>query len=993
MKSSNSLLTLRTRACAASLLLAWTAFAQEATLESLIEGSRVAMAEEDWGRALDFNTRAIADFGGGEPLQQYGAGFGVIFYRKGLCEMKLKRWKEAMQSFETCYRDFPNNSTLKEGGNIYQKLALLKWGESAMGAGEWAGALALFDKFGAERDKKRDTYPLGSYYISRAVCLYQLGRIAEGSENLEIAIRNKDQFPTPELGIVAGFQELVGAAIGKRDEQALLDFIAKNRGELLITPYEISRFSPVFLKLAGDAIGAGMQRAAMEIYQFVPSTDVVIDDVRARLRSLGAAARIESGGAMCHRAKLEEDLANLEADRRGKRAAETIKLAAVAFLHEASGNLTGAYAAYRQLEMFCSGAEKREENLSNLIRVASRIGLETEVQKYGEIFTKDFPQSPKIGEVRRLVLGSLYAEGDSARCVEVAGPLLDLLAKGTPEHDLCLFILGASYFNQGVHDRAKVLLDLHAKEYPASMHVAEVAYFQASNAAKLGNWEVAGTLFDTFLTIYRDNPLAASALYERAACHFARNEADAVKAAIQRLISEFPTSPLCAPAWNLLGSVEQVLGRPDEAGNAYLKALKIASSLDNRQVAGESLCNLVEWASANAGKDGANKRMTEAVAHADLFWKEYAEDSPYRARVAVAQVRPLIKAGRGEEVLGRLREILTASLGNPAEHGILVDAYAEAYLAKHGPEELAGEFANFPGIDPANRSLLARLRMAVINAFESRARELTDEEPKQAAVAMVKSLYQKLKTDFKPAELDAATLLRLGDHLRLHTSTPREALICYDEVIARDDAAKAGAALLGRADVRARSTVVAEMDQGIVDFVNVRESSKVAGERAYASFRIIEVLMAKGDFAKVIEEAAHYQEIVMPEDVGLAPQVELMLARAYQELKRTDEAIAGYARVWSTNTDDPEISAPAMIGWMRLLWLRNREETSPTDRQTAYEGGVKYLARTRDFAAGLKEEDRAPWREIEEAVRTFATSPSIKPLAGSGEESNQTPPP
>ncbi|MES2660294.1 MAG: tetratricopeptide repeat protein [Verrucomicrobiota bacterium] len=985
MKSSASLIAFLSRVCAVSLLFMVSAFSQDATLESLIEGSRVAMKEKNWEQALELNTRAVTRFGSNQPLREYGAQFGIIFYRKGLCEMKLKRWKDAMLSFETCYRDFPNDAGVKEGGNNYQKLALLKWGESAMGAEEWELALARFAKFIEERDKVRDKFPQGSYQVNLAICHYKLGRIAQGSENLEIAIRNKANFPTPDLGIIAGFQTLVSSVIENRNEQALLDFIGKNRGGLLIEPYEMYQFSPVFMKLAGDALGVGMRRAAMEIYQFVPSTDVAIDDVRARLKAMGTADQIKDGNRTFTRKTLEENLETFEADRRGKRATETIKLAAVAFLHEASGNFTGAFAAYQQLEQFYPGAEKREENLFNLIRVASRVGLGAEVRSHADTFMKAFPESKSLAEVRQLILSTLYESGDAANCIAVAAPMLESLGQGTPEHDMCLFILGASYFNTGAHDRAREMLDLHVKTYPQSDHAVEAAYYEASNAAKLRQWDKSAALFDAFLAAHPDNPWLAPALYERATAHFAANQMDAALEKIHRLTKEFPDSAVTGQAFNLRGNVELALGKSAEAEKSYTKAFEIASGRGDRLAAGEALCGLVEL--LEKGADPA-KRAKEAVAHADRFWKEYAEGSPWQTRVAVAQVRAFIKVGRGDEALERLRGIVAAG---GAETGALIDSYAEAFLGNHTADELAKQFENFTGIDPANKTLLARLRLAVIGAYESEARDSKDEARKAGAAAMVKTLYQKLKTDFTPKDLDTPALIRLGDHLRLNTSTPREALVYYDEAIGRDDPALKSTALLGRADVRARSTVPEEIDLGIADFGKVRDESKSGGERGYASFRIVESLMAKGDFATAAEQATDYLKRGESGVPDFVPQVSLMLAISYQELGRTDEAIDEYARIRSMGADDLAISAPATIRWMQLLWSRNHEGVDPSDRQAAYEGGMKYLERTRALTAALKEEDLGPWREIEQAVKTFATSPGIKPVAANSDTGGPTP--
>ena len=965
------------RMCVVSWLFAGSALSQVVTLDSLVVESRTAMDEQAWEKALALNNQAVTQFGGDQPLKMFGPQFGIIFYRKGLCEMKLKRWSEAMVSFETCYRDFPNGKSEKDGGNTYQKLALLKWAEAAMGAEQWELALARFRKFIEERDKVRDKYPQGAYQVNLAICLYKLGQIVEGSENLEIAIRNRDVFPTPDVGIMAGFQALVGAAIDKKNEQAVLDFMGKNRSGLSIGPYEMYRFSPTMMKLAGDAVACGMWRAALALYQLVPSTDIAINDVRARLKAMGAAAEVKMADSTLTRVRLEEDLAAFEADRRGKQATEAIKLAAVALIHEASGNFPGAFAAYQQMESYYPAVEKHEENLFNLIRVASRVGQGVDVRNYGAVFMKDFPQSGKVTDVRRLILTTFDGEGDAADGIAVAGPMLESLGEGTPEHDLCLFVLAVSYFNSGAYDKAREMFDRHVKLYQAGDRSAEVAFYQASSAARLGLWEVAAAGFDAFFAKYPDNPWLAAALYERATVYLASGQPEAARGLINRLIKEFPGQPLNVRALNLLGDVESVLGNAGESEKAYLMAFKAASAGGDRSSAGESLCHLVELL-VNSGD--AAKRMSDATVHADRFWKEYAEGSALQTRVAVAQVRAFVSSGRGDEALQRLREIAAKGGIDPGQIGMLIDAYTEAFLGSHGPEELEKQLENFPGIDPANKATQSHLRLAVIGAYEKVAREAKDETRRTRVLEKLRVLYQKLKTDFTPGELDPRALVRLGDHLRLTTSTPREALVFYDEVFRRNDAVAASVALLGRADIRVRSTDPVEIDQGIDDFRKASAELKTAEERGYAYFRMVESLMAKGDFEKAAEQAAAYLNGSRQGISGFTAQVGLMLARAYQELKRTDEAVDEYARLWKAHTEDVSISAPALVSWMQLLWTRNHEGGELPDRQAAYEEGLKYLDRTRGLVAALKDKDLGPWHEIQQAVKTFATSPGIKPL-------------
>ncbi|MEO7099724.1 MAG: tetratricopeptide repeat protein [Luteolibacter sp.] len=379
----------------AVVLLAVPARAGDIGLTGLAEQSSAAMEAGNWQAALDLSNRAVQHYGQNNPLESFGAQFGVMYYRKGVCEMKLKRWDEAMASLEICYRDFPNDDAAAEGGgNVSQKLALLKWGEAAMGAENWELALSRFRKFLEERDKARDRFPQGAFYINMALCHYQLGRIPEGNENLEIAINNRHGFPTPDDGIIAGVQALVATAIAKHNEQALLDFLEKNRGGLVSEPYVMHRFSRVFLKLAGDVTAADMQRAAMALYQFVPSAEIALEEARARLKITNEPSEKEL---------LQKDIAELEAERKGNNAPEMIRLVGIAYLHEKNGNVRGAFAAYQQLESLYPASQNREENLFNLVRTSSIVAGPDITRGYAETFLKDFPKSSHVPELQNLL--------------------------------------------------------------------------------------------------------------------------------------------------------------------------------------------------------------------------------------------------------------------------------------------------------------------------------------------------------------------------------------------------------------------------------------------------------------------------------------------------------------------------------------------------------------------------------------------------------------
>ena len=110
------------------LAIALLAFSQplhaQNDLGSLVNEALKAMNEGKWEEALEVNTKAVGL--GQNPkmaIQLYGPQFGVIWFRKGVCELKLNKFEEAAASFEACYKDFPNDKN-KGGRNIFNKMAL-----------------------------------------------------------------------------------------------------------------------------------------------------------------------------------------------------------------------------------------------------------------------------------------------------------------------------------------------------------------------------------------------------------------------------------------------------------------------------------------------------------------------------------------------------------------------------------------------------------------------------------------------------------------------------------------------------------------------------------------------------------------------------------------------------------------------------------------------------------------------------------------------------
>lgn len=970
--------------------------AQDADLATLVNNALTAMNANDFAEALKLNTEAVTRFGGNPKMtiKQYGAQFGVIWYRKGVCELKLKQFSEAMKSFEACYKDYPNGGDVPPGGgNIFNKMALLKWGEAAMGAENYEMAIERWKKFLEERDKTRDKYPRGSFHVNMSICHFRLDKLDEGIEHLEIAIQNKKTFPTYNAAIISGFQALITAAIEAKKEPLLLEFIEKYRGDLMVPPFEMQRFSKMFMKLAGDAISADMLKTALTLYQFVPSTQVAVNDLRIHLSSMGTVGRIPDGPSTLIKAQLDSELTALEAEQRSNKTIEMIKLAAIAYIHETNEHIHGAFGAYLQLENFHQKAEKREDNLYHLVRTSAMISEVSMTQKYGERFLTLFPESKYKPDVQKLMLSSLFFDGKYETCIEIAGDIIEnkKAAEGTAEHDLALFVLGGSYFYTLQSDKAAPLLDEHVAKYPESTYIMSSEYFQAANLTRLQFWNRAGKLLDVFLDKYKDasdqsyTPLA---LYDRANAHYAEDEPEGALEKLERVISQYPDSPVLDQAYNLRGNVQQSQNTLDLAEQSYLKALEISEVRGNDAVASEALYYLVALLGKQEKSADPSPRLPDAIPFADKFWKEYSIGSPYRPQVAVAQVPALRNAGRGEEALKRLQEVISEMSALPEAVGLeeVINSYTEVYLDSHTPEELKEHYYNFEGVRTTDKAARALLRIAVIGVFEGVGKEAEEENKKRAAEAMIKVLFDELKRDFELKDLSNFILVRLGDNLRTNTATPREALAYYDEALSRKDTSYRFGALLGRADVYGKSSAEADLSKAIEDFERIFLDSDDKGQREFSLYRIIEILMKKEDYAEVSIRANQYLSREEGKTLNYskyAAEVGLMLAQSFEKRGMTDDAIGMYTKVWGAHMGYIKISAPAILTWMELSDKRNRASNDPkipADRQGAYEGGYRYLDLTGRFKDKMTKEEVDLWTKVQKYVAKLEANPGVKSM-------------
>lgn len=881
-----------------------------------------------------------------------------------------------------------------------------------MGTGAYKKAIALYEKFLKEREKRDRILPTqGGFYINLAICHFLMDepKIAEGIRHFETALKNKEKMKTSDNGIVAAFLALSQAVIEKKDEQAMVDFLNKNRADITLEPYQMFEFTPVFMKLAANALEAEMFVASFNLYALIPDSEDVLQDIKVRIAQLGGRPGIKDGLNLIALDRLKKGVAKIEKKQKEGASFDAQVLTAMAYLHDKVANQRGVFGVLEQLELYYSNCKKREDNLYNLVRVASLIGEIFDTEKYGSRFIKDFPESDKVESVRRMMLSSLFFGGEYVKSLEVSQYMIDKVAKGSEQHDICLFVLGGSHFYLGHFEKAQPFLDQHVKEYPESKFVMHSEYFQGSNLTRLQYWEKAAKLLDAFLGKYPEpskNIYLPNALYDRANCHFSESEYPPALTIIEQLEKDYTNSAVIDMSYNMKGNILESTAKLAEAEKYYILAMEVAEKRSNHLVAGEALSYLVGMLGMEPTKKKPNPRIKDAVPYYDKFMKHYS-GSPYKPQVVVYGMPSMGAVDRLDEALSNLEGVITALAGleNQMYLEECVNAYSKAFLEKKGntPEMLKNLYYDFPGINFNNKRTLALLRIAIIGVYESEIQKaITAKDTKLEGKYKqgIRALFEDLKTEFNPKELTNFVLLRVGDYLREKTSAPKQSVAYYEELLGRKDNFGEFKARLGIADVMGRSDNAADNKKALLQLAEVYKRAKDdRGTQEKALFRMVEINAKIGDWKACETRSREYLKEKFTKKTSM---VSYLFAKSFDERKEENDALFYYSMVVARYPGYIAISAPSVLRVMQMMWDRDLPAGSMVgegdkaiklefaDRQAAFsEIGWRYISSTRrirETNVKITDKEKSDWDEVEALVKQYGSSGVVKTIEELKEE-------
>ncbi len=108
----------------------------------------VAISEKEWAQAEAKIEKLLANQRCALAIK--ASVFGAVYFKKGWCEYRQKKWAEAIGSFKACYQKFPSNRNDK---NQYHHESLRRWADALYMMKDYEEAARLYRKYISESAK------------------------------------------------------------------------------------------------------------------------------------------------------------------------------------------------------------------------------------------------------------------------------------------------------------------------------------------------------------------------------------------------------------------------------------------------------------------------------------------------------------------------------------------------------------------------------------------------------------------------------------------------------------------------------------------------------------------------------------------------------------------------------------------------------------------------------------------------------------------------
>ncbi|MCF6313332.1 MAG: tetratricopeptide repeat protein [Verrucomicrobiales bacterium] len=941
-----------------------------------LEGLYLAAAEKaqagDFKGALPIFEEAIKIYGS-VGMEDFGAGFGGVYFDYGATLLQLFRWEEARDAFRTCVESYPNPKPGEKAQskvpsvNKREKLALFQWGYCEQMMKNPAEALKLYQRY---LDSKPDPKELATvrnvFSLRRGGALVGVGRIDEGEAELRKLFENQAKWKVAPQFLMQALLEL---SLGWIDQSSKLgkditnrkahDFLNKYSSLLTVQPFDQARFGfgQRLKKLGFESSQAGLHTLALRYYSMIPTADDILADVKMRALSLPPGSRVPAVYAATIK-KYEDELKKPDQSDM-----ELMRLVAASY--EKLGNRIASRAIYTYLAENYLKSKARPEILHEAARFSTLIGDYSSAQYYGDQFMKEFPDHRLENNVATFMLQSLFTAREYGTVMEVCEKVRKKYEPGDPARELADHLYGAALYFLGNHVEAQEPLDLFADKYPDSGNREAALYYQASNYVITGNLQKAAGLLDVYFQEFPQSKFLDLALFDRATCHFNLEEYDKSIAAIDRLREERKDSVVLDRALNMGGDAYDVksgLETEDEAKKLELteKALEYFSAAIDEGKKRNRKESVAEALARSADLSVQLERWEDGVKYYDAFFPDY-EGTYWEPQISVFTLEALEKAGRAEDGLKQLEKMINF-MGNqePHEQDIellrqAIGSYSEASVRTRGPEKTAANFDDFPGVNKKNQALLTWLKIQKVIVLQGMRGKVKKETPEYAKLEQEIAAVFKEMEDYEMSNLSEFALQQIGIYLSKQevSATRFRAIPYFEELLVRPDADSFKApADFEIGSIEMRSTQADKLSSARERFLRVinQYQEKSLIPESYLNLGRLAIKTqdweeAKERFGKINKNKKWLDRMARAES-------NFYYGLALENLGRTDDAIKVYNAViavygsyidWSSqslergfnlayNIDDPDKKIKAYKYLRKLLYMfaQQKEEDAPS---------------------------------------------------------------
>jgi len=751
--------------------------AEDEDFEALYFKSSDLMRENKFEEAKVMLEKAIAsvgDFG----WEDYGKGFGGVYFDYGTCLLRLNMFEAARDAFKACSESDELAKDSKIGStNKRKNIALFEWGFCEDKLGNPEKALELYQQYIDSMPDETEMLMVRSALALRMGAAHlHSGNLEAGTAKIQEIFENKAEWRVGAEFLMQGLLELglgwIDQAVANPGQAAEIAksahlFLDEHEASLQLSPFDKQRFGMIerLRKLGYDSSNSGMNTLALRYYSMIPTTRQVLDDLKMRASTYGDYVPAVYKELI---AKEEEKLASADPPQ-----VELLRLTASAW--DRLGNRHAARAIYAHLAQNFPESKSRAEILHEASRFSTMVADYSSAQFYGDQFMAAMPEDHKLrNNVATFMLQSLFTARKYDQVMEIASKVRERYDVGSAERDLPDFLFASSLYYSGQHEEAQPALDMFVENYQESGNLEAAQYYQASNSVVLGQFEKAASLLDAFLTKFPDTKFLDLALLDRATCHFNAEQYELCAEKGERLIEERPQSSVLDRAYNLVADAKDALSYEAEEDEEEAELLEDALTFYRGGIAAaQKKENLGTGAEATAKAADVALRLEkweDAVALYDSFFPTY-EGSSWEPQLSVYSLEALEKVGRVEDGLKQLEKMIVM-MGTQEEGQDIellrraIGSYSEASVEHRGAEETVSAYDNFPGLDPNNQALLTWLQIQKVIVLQEIRKAHAKESPEYAAVdKRIDAVFEKLR-GFDIANLSDFALQQVGLYLK-----------------------------------------------------------------------------------------------------------------------------------------------------------------------------------------------------------------------------------